>query len=206
MTRIARATLVALLVALAFAARADEAASAREPVMRLHAALTALPGVEGGRPARLAALEPAIGTVFDLPAIARISLGRAWAGLDVAARETVTARLGALVTSTYVHRFAGARTPSFEILAVEGDPGGQRRVRTRLLRPDGEAVALDYLLVPGPDGPGIVDVVADGVSDLALRRAEYAALARRDGIDALLAHFDAIMAGHASAARDGDGG
>ena len=42
-----------------------------------------------------------------------------------------------------------------------------------IVRPDAADVPLEYLLEQRPDGWKIINIIADGVSDLALKRAEY---------------------------------
>ena len=45
-----------------------------------------------------------------------------------------------------------------------------------------------------PEGWMIVNVIADGVSDLALRRAEYSRVLKNKGFDGLLDHIDGQIA------------
>ena len=47
-------------------------------------------------------------------------------------------------------------------------------------------VRFDYVLRQTNDGWRIVNVLADGVSDLALKRVEYRAILQRDGFQALI--------------------
>ena len=51
-------------------------------------------------------------------------------------------------------------------------------------------VPLEYLLQEGPDGWRIINIVADGVSDLALKRAEYQRVFSSGGIEALIAELE----------------
>src|SRR3546814_5674506 len=61
-------------------------------------------------------------------------------------------------------------------------------VRTRLIKSDGEAVALNYLMRPGDEGWQIVDIFLKGsISELATRRSEYSSVLRREGYDKLIA-------------------
>jgi phospholipid transport system substrate-binding protein len=59
-------------------------------------------------------------------------------------------------------------------------------VRSKLFLPTGEPVRFDYILRNGKDGWRIVNVLADGVSDLALKRVEYRAILQRDGFATLI--------------------
>ena len=75
------------------------------------------------------------------------------------------------------------------------------RVDTRVLDEGSEPIPLDYRLRGTPDlGPRIIDVFYDGtVSELAMRRSEYAALLKKGGIDALLEALEKKIAEQASA-------
>jgi phospholipid transport system substrate-binding protein len=51
-------------------------------------------------------------------------------------------------------------------------------------------VSLEYLLQQDETGFRIINIVADGVSDLALKRAEYQRLFASGGIDGLVAELE----------------
>ena len=55
-------------------------------------------------------------------------------------------------------------------------------VKTQLVRANGERVNLDYYFNAG----SVFNVVADGVSDLSLRRADYNSIIKQEGYDALI--------------------
>ena len=63
-------------------------------------------------------------------------------------------------------------------------------VRTELRRPGDDSVSLDYLLHEKQGKWYIISVSADGVNDLSLKRAEYAAVIREKGYTGLI---DAIL-------------
>jgi phospholipid transport system substrate-binding protein len=64
-------------------------------------------------------------------------------------------------------------------------------VHASIERASGAAVPLEYVLHEAADGWRIVNIVADGVSDLALKRAEYQRLFGSGGFAALVAELDA---------------
>jgi phospholipid transport system substrate-binding protein len=55
-----------------------------------------------------------------------------------------------------------------------------------LIKADGKEVQFDYLLRQNDQRWMIINIIANGVSDLALKRSEYSAVIRRDGFDALM--------------------
>jgi phospholipid transport system substrate-binding protein len=77
-------------------------------------------------------------------------------------------------------------------------------VKTRIVRTEEAPVALDYRLRQGEGGEWrIVDVFLNGtVSELAMRRAEYSAVLKRDGYDGLIAALEEKIA----AQRQGQAG
>jgi len=133
---------------------------------------------------RAATLTPKVAELFDLGSIARISLGRTWKSLDVQAQQTFTSLLEELITATYADRFDSFNGQSFHQIAV-GPAGRGWVVRTELEKSNGERVALDYYI----RNDKVYDVVADGVSDLSLRRADYNSVIKAEGYEALLAHI-----------------
>ena len=60
-------------------------------------------------------------------------------------------------------------------------------MRTRITAPNEDSIALDYRLWQTNGSWKIVDVYLNGtVSELGLRRSEYTAVIKRDGLEALL--------------------
>ena len=64
--------------------------------------------------------------------------------------------------------------------------GGRILVQSYLIKSDGGQVQLDYLLHRTGNQWRIVNIIAEGVSDLALKRADYSAFFKSKGFDALL--------------------
>lgn len=119
---------------------------------------------------------------FDMPTIARITVGSTWRKLDEERRAALLDALTDLTAAIYADRFDSYNEHRFVTLDVSDAGGGRSRVRTQLQRVNRDSVQLDYFLLDGL----IFNVVADGVSDLSLRRAEYAAILRDGGTAALL--------------------
>lgn len=142
-------------------------------------------------PQREEMIAPAIADVFDLNSIARVSLGRAtWKSLDAPQREAFVALLGELVVATYASRFDSFNDQRFEVIGVDSPRAGRHVVKTELVRSNGERVNLDYYLTKNR----VFNVVADGVSDLSLRRADYSAVIKQSGYPALVAQIEANIA------------
>ena len=63
-------------------------------------------------------------------------------------------------------------------------------VHARLSVPDDKDVKFDYMLKEKGASWRIINIIANGVSDLALKRSEYTTILQRDGFDALIAKIN----------------
>ena len=129
-------------------------------------------------------LEPKVVDTFDTRRIAAISLGRTWRTLSEAQQQEFIELLTELIVATYADRFDSYKGQRFVTDAVAPVKSGFV-VQTRLLRETGEPVTLDYFLRDDQ----IFNVVADGVSDLSLRRADYNSIVKQEGYAQLLNHM-----------------
>jgi len=59
-------------------------------------------------------------------------------------------------------------------------------VRTELLKSSGTRVHLDYVLQHRQGHWRIINIIANGVSDLALKRADYSSVLKRQGFQTLI--------------------
>jgi phospholipid transport system substrate-binding protein len=133
---------------------------------------------------REALLRPLIIELFDTGRIAAISLGRTWRSLTEEQQAAFIELLATLIVATYADRFDSYSGQRFANDGVEAVKSGFV-VRTRLLRANEEEVSLHYLV----RDERVFNVVADGVSDLSLRRADYSSVIKTQGYDALLDHI-----------------
>lgn len=172
--------------------RAGEATPS-ETVERLNAVLIeVMQGAEAlGFQGRYQRLAPVLSETFDFPLMTRISAGRHWRALDEATRGRLVEAFGDLSIATYAARFDGYGGERFEVL---GEAPARRKtvlVRNRLVRSDGETVAIDYLLKAAGGRWRVVDVYLDGkYSELALKRSEYASVIKNHGVEVLIQSLD----------------
>ena len=161
---------------------------ARDAVEAFHATLVEVmqSGLEfEGRYERLS---PALSAAFDVRTIARLSLGsRQWRDLEERDQQRFVDTLFDLVVATYAARFKSYAGQQFVSLSVSSRKKGQVVVKTQIVRKNGDPVRLDYYLRSSNELSRVFNIVADGVSDLSLRRADYSAIIERDGFEGLLA-------------------
>lgn len=166
------------------------------PVETLHRTLieimrTASGSATGGAAAsRERSLAPVVRQVFDLGRLARVALGPYWNALDSRQRARMVTVVSRYTTASYAARFDSYSGERFETTGTRPLRRGRVLVRTLLHPPDGESVRLDYVVQPAQDGWRIANVVAEGVSELALRRAEYEAVMAAEGFEALIGRLE----------------
>lgn len=139
-------------------------------------------------------LTPVISRVFDTERMAFFLFGRRWSTLEEPARRRFVDWFERLTIATYARRFASFSGQTFE--TPDAAPSGDRRARvtSRLTRPDKDAVDFVYLMGSRDDrGWQIINVVANGVSDLAIRRSQYARLYDSAGLDAVIEDLQAEL-------------
>jgi phospholipid transport system substrate-binding protein len=135
---------------------------------------------------RLSLVVPAINQFFRPDTIARISLGRNWRDLSDNEQLTYTQLIAVLISTTYASRFNQFDDQRFAVEGEEAITNTRARVRSTLTTKT-ERVSLQYQLQLVDESWKIYDIVANGVSDLSLKRSNYSALYQRGGMDAVTA-------------------
>ncbi len=198
-----RLGVIAGLAVLIFAMTSALGQAATEPaekpaavIQHFHAALLSVMKQADrlGFRGRYKKLEPQIRRTYDLPRLARLSIGRGWRHLSADQRHQFIDVFSRLVIATYASRFDGYSGERFQYVSEQ--PLSHHRIvaHTRLVRPDNDAVQLDYILRQSRRGWRVINVIADGVSDLALKRADYAAVLKAQGYDPLIDKLRAKIA------------
>jgi phospholipid transport system substrate-binding protein len=140
-------------------------------------------------------LKPAIETAYNLPLMARLSIGPQWQSLNAQQQERFAAAFGDFTVATYANRFDDYSGEKFEVLPETAPASGGVIVQTRLIKGNGEPVTLNYLMRQSGDKWQIIDVFLSGtISELATRRSEFTSILRREGPDGLLQVLDKRVA------------
>jgi len=164
-------------------------ASAGDTVQGLYNALLATMknGHTLGQSGRFIQLEPVIRRSFDIPAMARLSIGPSWASLSEAQRQQVTDSFARYISAIYADRFDSYAGQKLEVMAEEPVATGVM-VKSQIIKANGEPVKIDYLMRRNGEGWLISDIYLDGaISEVATRRSEFAAILKNDGADGLIA-------------------
>ena len=131
-------------------------------------------------------LEPAVKRAYDLPFMIGIAVGPSWAQLDATQRQKLTDAFSRYSIAQYAGRFDGFSGERFEVGGVSDNKAG-KLVESKLVQSNGEAIQLNYQMHDA-QGWKIIDVFLSGtISQLAVNRAEFSGVIRREGPDALVA-------------------
>lgn len=132
-------------------------------------------------------LTPVIQQIYDLPLMARISVGPQWSTLTPDQQAKIVEAFKQLSIATYASRFDGYSGEQFQITGESPTTGGDIVVDTKMLRPNEDAVDLNYRLRKSEADWKIIDVFLSGtISQLANYRSEFSTTLRTKGADALV--------------------
>jgi len=169
-------------------AQKPEPGSPEQVISRFHESLLEAmrEGSKLGYRGRLELLAPAVERSHDLDFIARTTLGSHWAELGPEQQRMFTDTFRQLSISSYAGWFKSHEGERFEFVEQQPMPRDQVLVRSQLVQVKGKVVRFDYVLRQTKDGWRIINILADGVSDLAMKRVEYRAILEKDGFAALI--------------------
>jgi phospholipid transport system substrate-binding protein len=126
----------------------------------------------------------------DLTKIARIVVGKEWEKLSEAQQQKLVDIFIRLSVASYAHNFKDYSGESFVFDSEEETTRGGVVVHSHLIIPDDKPVKFDYMLKEKGNSWRIINIIANGVSDLALKRSEYTTILQREGFDALIAKIN----------------
>jgi phospholipid transport system substrate-binding protein len=140
-------------------------------------------GVKG----RFERLAPVLSNTYDIPSMSRIAVGQSWGALNPAQQAGIIEAFTRMMIANYANQFDGFSGERFEILQTIDRAPADKLIKTKLVQASGKAVALDYLMRSNGAEWKVVDVYLDGtISELASRRAEFSAILKSGGPDALI--------------------
>jgi phospholipid transport system substrate-binding protein len=173
-------------IGIPYASAGDRGAT--EVVEKFHSSLLAVMknGDKIGYQGRYDQLAPVIKSSFDMPFISKTILGKYWESLDNEQRSRFVEVFTQLSIATYAANFDSYSGEHFKMIPEKEVDGGRILVQSQLIKSGGGQVQLDYLLHRTAGQWRIVNIIAEGVSDLALKRADYSAFLKSKGFEALL--------------------
>ena len=169
-------------------AMADNVADARKPVDRLNTVLIEAMkgGAQLGYAGRYKKLEPVVRETFDFEAVSLIALGGHWKKLDEQQKAAFMAKLTELSIATYAAQFKEFGNDAFQFESGQELKPGRLTLRYNLVAPKEKPIRFEYFVGQFDGKWQIINIVVDGISDLALKKAQYTSVIDREGFDALL--------------------
>jgi phospholipid transport system substrate-binding protein len=149
-------------------------------------------GDELGFDGRYQKLEPVIQDTFDVPVMAKIAIGSEWTAFSPDEKERMLDAFNRYMVTTYAARFRSYKGQRFEVGEVKQPADNRSLVETRIIRSNGDPVALNYLFRPSEDGSWkIIDVYLSGaISEMARMRSDFSATVTGGGANALIAALE----------------
>jgi phospholipid transport system substrate-binding protein len=125
---------------------------------------------------------PVFTAVFDIPTMTRLAVGPPWRDFSAQQQAAVRDAFARFIVADYASQikdYSGERFLVDPQTAPEARGGGEI-VKTKLLQSNGRTVSINYLV-------RVVDIYLNGtISDLALRRDEFASIIASGGADGLI--------------------
>ncbi|MFA5968721.1 MAG: ABC transporter substrate-binding protein [Sphingomonas sp.] len=186
---------IAATVAITAPAVAQAPDPARAPVQALDDGLLSIMkgGARLGFAGRANVIAPIVDRSFDLPLMARLSVGPAWTTAAAADRTALVAAFRKLTINQYASNFDNWSGEQFAIDPKVEVRGADKVVRTTLNQPKGDAVQIAYRLRANGGDWKIIDVFyKNAISQLATRREDFQAIVGKGGVHALVGHVNQL--------------
>jgi len=148
-------------------------------------------GAELGFDGRYQKIEPVLNNTFDVATMCKISVGPEWTKMSGEEKGAVLVTFNKYMVTTYAARFKSFKNQKFEV--GEAKPAGDDRqlVESKLIRSNGEPVALNYLFRFSKDVWRVIDIYLSGsISQMAQMRSDFSKVVVEGGANALIASLE----------------
>lgn len=191
--------LAVLLLGVSCLAMGEENSRAREPVAKLDSALIdAMKNAKAlGYEGRQKALTPVVAETHDFEAISKLAIGPArWKALNEQEKAELVKKLAEYSVATYAAQFDNYAGEEFKFESEE-TKGKFVTVRYNLTAPGEPVHKFEYVMNRVGEQWRIINIVVDGISDLALKRAQYEHIIESEGFGKLLQKLSEKIADYA---------
>ena len=141
---------------------------------------------------------PVIRKTFDFPLIAKVVVGRYWRTFTDEEKAKFIETFTRLSIATYASRFDSYSGEQFKVVTTKESRPGRVLVKTLLTKSDGKEIELDYIMLKKGMEWRVVNVIADGVSDLSLKRADYTTFLKKNDIKTFFDKLNKKISDYAS--------
>ena len=199
-----KAMALALVVAFLGSVPACAADPAADRVQTFYNSLvdTMKKGTQLGMQGRFQALTPAVDAAFDVPAMIQSIVGTGWSGMKDGDKANLVSAFRRMTIANYAANFARFDGEQFNVDPAVQQRGPDKIVSTTLVPAGEKPVPLIYRMRESSGGGWkIIDVFLNGyVSELAMRRSDFASTLSGGGAPALVAKMNQISDGLLSGA------
>ena len=174
---------------LADAVRSEDAAAV-QVVQHFNDTMTGLlkDSASLGYKGRFDRLHSELEKTFDLAYMAEKAVGQFWTTLSEEEKVQWRQKFADFMSANYASRLNRWNDQKFEVVSSQASGKDTTIIETKISEPGNDDVQLSYRMRETPQGWRIIDVYYNGtVSELALRRADYGAVLKKDGFAALIA-------------------
>ena len=186
------------LIFFAFPAYAEQSQKQRlqEPINQLHETLINIMVISDSTnfEERYKYLEPIINECFDINLISKVVLSRYWKSIDEETKIKFVSLFKKLTISTYVSRFNSYSNQIFKNISIDQLKENRFLVKTEFKKSKKNPISFKYIVQKNNEKWRIISVIANGINDLSLKRAEYAAIIKKDGFNALILKLEQKIA------------
>lgn len=139
-----------------------------------------------GPKGRYQKLEPVVLGTFDVPFMARLSVGPSWRSLTPEQKRRAVQAYSRYIAAVYASRFDSYAGEQLQVLGQQQIKHGTL-IKTQIIKSNGEPVAVNYVVHDNDIAWQIRDIYLSGaISELATHRSEFALILRTNGIDGLI--------------------
>jgi phospholipid transport system substrate-binding protein len=151
-------------------------------------------GEQLGLQGRHRQLTPITEEVFDLPAMAQLSVGPSWSSLSESERQGIVEAFKRMTIASYAKNFAKFAGEQFLVEPQAKMRNSDKIVESKLLGSDRSSVPFNYRMHLVGDKWKIVDIYLNGyVSQLALRRADFSSTITSSGASGLVKKINEMV-------------
>lgn len=124
---------------------------------------------------------------FNFDRTSRMVLGKHWRTANPQQKEEFKKEFRDLLIRTYASALSKYQNQTIEFKPMRMQPGDKEvTVRSEILQPGGQPIAVDYSLEKTPDSWKVYDIVIEGVSLVTNYRGQFAEEVKRSGLDGLI--------------------
>ncbi len=151
-----------------------------------------------GYQGRFKKLDPVVRESFEFEAVSVLALGTHWKNLEKQQKTAFIDKMTELSVATYAAQFNGYDGESFKYDSEQDLKNDRVLLRYFLNSPHEKPIKFEYQVHLFNGRWQIINIIVDGISDVALRKAQYTSLIDREGFDSLLKKLSQKIADYAT--------